>query len=113
VFCLSSRHIVNYDFPRNIEEYVHRVGRTGRAGRTGTAISFFTREDWSSAKELIDILEEACQVRSSCLKLTRGVLQLSAPDFLETFRTSGMERHPNTKLAAEITFATLKRGVNN
>ena len=25
-------HIFNYDFPRNIEEYVHRVGRTGRAG---------------------------------------------------------------------------------
>lgn len=25
-------HVYNYDFPRNIEEYVHRVGRTGRAG---------------------------------------------------------------------------------
>lgn len=25
-------HVFNYDFPRNIEEYVHRVGRTGRAG---------------------------------------------------------------------------------
>lgn len=54
-------HVVNYDFPRNIEEYVHRVGRTGRAGRTGISISFFTREDWGSAAELIDILEEAQQ----------------------------------------------------
>lgn len=54
-------HVVNYDFPRNIEEYVHRVGRTGRAGRTGISLSFFTREDWGSAGELINILEEANQ----------------------------------------------------
>ncbi|XP_034243433.1 probable ATP-dependent RNA helicase DDX43 [Thrips palmi] len=54
-------HIINYDFPRNIEEYVHRVGRTGRAGKTGTAITFFTRNDWGNAKDLIPILEEAGQ----------------------------------------------------
>ncbi|XP_054747630.1 probable ATP-dependent RNA helicase DDX43 [Anastrepha obliqua] len=54
-------HVVNYDFPRNIEEYVHRVGRTGRAGRTGTSISFITRNEWGVAKELIGILEEAGQ----------------------------------------------------
>ncbi|CAO1432263.1 unnamed protein product [Diamesa hyperborea] len=54
-------HVVNFDFPRNIEEYVHRVGRTGRAGRTGIALSFFTRENWNSAAELIDILQEAEQ----------------------------------------------------
>lgn len=54
-------HILNYDFPRHAEEYVHRVGRTGRAGRTGIAISFFTREDWSKAADLTKILEEASQ----------------------------------------------------
>ncbi|XP_067618674.1 probable ATP-dependent RNA helicase DDX43 [Eurosta solidaginis] len=54
-------HVINFDFPRNIEEYVHRVGRTGRAGRSGTSISFITREDWGVAKELISILEEADQ----------------------------------------------------
>ncbi|XP_037928689.1 probable ATP-dependent RNA helicase DDX43 [Teleopsis dalmanni] len=54
-------HVINFDFPRNIEEYVHRVGRTGRAGRTGTAISYITRSDWGVAKDLIRILEEAGQ----------------------------------------------------
>ncbi|KAF2900354.1 hypothetical protein ILUMI_05836 [Ignelater luminosus] len=54
-------HVINYDFPRNIEEYVHRVGRTGRAGRLGHSISYFTRGDWANAKELISILEEANQ----------------------------------------------------
>lgn len=58
----ASRHVVNYDFPRNIEEYVHRVGRTGRAGKYGESISYFTRADWAQAKELISILEEAQQV---------------------------------------------------
>lgn len=55
--------MINFDFPRNIEEYVHRVGRTGRAGRTGESISYFTRADWSYAKDLIAILDEANQVR--------------------------------------------------
>nr|CAB3237072.1 probable ATP-dependent RNA helicase DDX43 [Phallusia mammillata] len=54
-------HVINFDFPRNTEEYVHRVGRTGRAGRTGISISLVTRSDWGSAKELIAILEEAMQ----------------------------------------------------
>ncbi|KAG5673977.1 hypothetical protein PVAND_003973 [Polypedilum vanderplanki] len=54
-------YVINYDFPRNIEEYVHRVGRTGRAGRKGVSLSFVTRSDWSVAKELIEILEEANQ----------------------------------------------------
>ncbi|GFR12976.1 hypothetical protein TNCT_309641 [Trichonephila clavata] len=54
-------HIFNMYFPRNIEEYVHRIGRTGRAGRTGTAISIFTREDASNAEAFIEILKEAYQ----------------------------------------------------
>lgn len=52
-------YILNYDFPSNAEEYVHRVGRTGRAGRTGKSITFFTREDWRHAQELIDILSKS------------------------------------------------------
>ncbi|CAG9765600.1 unnamed protein product [Ceutorhynchus assimilis] len=54
-------HVLNYDFPRNIEEYVHRVGRTGRAGKSGESISYFTKNDWGQAAELIKILEEAQQ----------------------------------------------------
>lgn len=53
--------VINYDFPRNIEDYVHRVGRTGRAGSLGTAITYMAREDWKHAKELIDILTKGQQ----------------------------------------------------
>jgi ATP-dependent RNA helicase DeaD len=38
-------HVINYDFPDALEQYVHRTGRTGRAGRTGTAISLVTPGD--------------------------------------------------------------------
>ncbi|XP_071653663.1 probable ATP-dependent RNA helicase DDX43 [Temnothorax longispinosus] len=58
---MSLTHVLNYDFPRDIKEYVHRVGRTGCAGRTGESITFMTRQDWHHAKGLIDILEEANQ----------------------------------------------------
>ncbi|MBM3141087.1 MAG: DEAD/DEAH box helicase [Chloroflexi bacterium] len=38
-------HVVNFDFPQNAEEYVHRIGRTGRAGREGKAITFVCEDD--------------------------------------------------------------------
>ncbi|MEZ5405574.1 MAG: C-terminal helicase domain-containing protein [Verrucomicrobiia bacterium] len=40
-------HVINYDFPKHPEDYVHRIGRTGRAQAVGEAISFVTFEDYS------------------------------------------------------------------
>ncbi|PYH87917.1 hypothetical protein BO71DRAFT_156278 [Aspergillus ellipticus CBS 707.79] len=37
-------HVINYDYPNNSEDYVHRIGRTGRAGAKGTAITLFTTD---------------------------------------------------------------------
>ena len=54
-------YVINYDFPAQVEDYVHRIGRTARAGASGTAISFFTRENSKIAKELIGVLSEAKQ----------------------------------------------------
>ncbi|XP_003791983.2 DEAD box protein 53 [Otolemur garnettii] len=54
-------HIYNYDFPRNVEEYVHRVGRTGRAGKTGISITLITPENSKIASELIEILKKTNQ----------------------------------------------------
>lgn len=53
--------MINYDFPNNIEDYVHRIGRTGRAGASGTSITFFTSDNARLARQLIDILREANQ----------------------------------------------------
>ena len=37
-------HVINYDMPKDIESYTHRIGRTGRAGRKGVATTFVTGE---------------------------------------------------------------------
>ena len=45
-------HVVNYDFPMQSEDYVHRIGRTGRAHAVGDAISFITPEDQGPLRSL-------------------------------------------------------------
>ncbi|KAJ5666909.1 ATP-dependent RNA helicase dbp2 [Penicillium macrosclerotiorum] len=54
-------HVLNYDYPNNSEDYVHRIGRTGRAGAKGTAITFFTTDNAKQARDLVTILTEAKQ----------------------------------------------------
>jgi len=55
------KYVINFDFPAQIEDYIHRIGRTGRAGATGSAYTFFTENKGHKAKELIGILREANQ----------------------------------------------------
>ena len=56
------RMVVNFDMPSNLEDYVHRIGRTGRAGKKGTAVSFFVPEkNGKYAQELIEILDRTSQ----------------------------------------------------
>ncbi|KAL4367278.1 hypothetical protein GQ457_05G018470 [Hibiscus cannabinus] len=55
------RVVINYDFPTGVEDYVHRIGRTGRAGATGLAYTFFGDQDSKHASELIKVLEGANQ----------------------------------------------------
>ena len=45
-------HVINYDFPPQPEDYVHRIGRTGRAQAIGDAISFVTRDDEDHLRRL-------------------------------------------------------------
>jgi len=53
--------VINYSFPLTIEDYVHRIGRTGRAGREGTAHTFFQQCDKLRAGELVKVLKDANQ----------------------------------------------------
>lgn len=55
------RVVINYDFPTGVEDYVHRIGRTGRAGATGVAYTFFAEQDAKYASDLVKVLEGANQ----------------------------------------------------
>jgi superfamily II DNA/RNA helicase len=45
-------HVINYDLPKNAEDYVHRIGRTGRAGASGIAISFASFKETDSLSKI-------------------------------------------------------------
>jgi ATP-dependent RNA helicase DDX5/DBP2 len=65
--------VINYDMPKSIEDYCHRIGRTGRAGAQGTSYSFFTPDDNKKAKDLAQIIEQAKQeVPPQLAELIRG-----------------------------------------
>jgi superfamily II DNA/RNA helicase len=50
--------VVNYDLPRSVDDYIHRIGRTARAGKTGDAITFVTLEN----QEHFDLIVKKCKL---------------------------------------------------
>ncbi|KAF3706421.1 putative ATP-dependent RNA helicase DDX4 [Channa argus] len=63
------QHVVNFDLPNSIDEYVHRIGRTGRCGNLGRAVSFFDPDaDGQLARALITVLSKAQQEVPSWLE---------------------------------------------
>lgn len=67
------RHVINYDLPKTIEEYVHRIGRTGRVGNVGRATSFYDPHfDGNMAADLVRVLADANQVVPEWLQEEAG-----------------------------------------
>ncbi|URE41941.1 Succinyl-coa ligase [Musa troglodytarum] len=75
-------HVINFDLPNDIDDYVHRIGRTGRAGKTGRATAFFNESNSSLARALTELMQESNQ---------------EVPDWLTRFPTArsygGSGRH--------------------
>lgn len=55
------KYVINYDFPNDCEDYIHRIGRTGRSDKKGVAYTLFTPEDARLAGNLIKVMQEAGQ----------------------------------------------------
>merc|ERR1719174_2292949 len=62
------KHVINFDLPGDVEEYVHRIGRTGRMGNLGLATSFFNEKNRNLVKDLIELLVESNQELPSWLE---------------------------------------------
>lgn len=53
--------VVNFDLPKTVEEYVHRIGRTGRLGNSGKAVSFYDEDiDAALVPYLVNSLKQVC-----------------------------------------------------
>jgi len=67
-------NVINFTFPLTVEDYVHRIGRTGRGGQTGASFTFFTKAEKHLSGELINVLKEANEnVPESLLKFGTAV----------------------------------------
>jgi len=56
------KHVINFDLPSDVDEYVHRIGRTGRMGNLGLATSFFNDKNRNLTKDLVELIVESNQV---------------------------------------------------
>lgn len=65
--------VINFDMPKDLHTYLHRIGRSGRWGRKGVGINFITRRDISKIKEIESYY--ACEIKEIPINL----------DFLESF----------------------------
>lgn len=54
--------VINFDMTSCIEDYVHRIGRTGRAGKKGVAYTFIVSSDVAIAPDLVKIMKQTQQV---------------------------------------------------
>ncbi len=60
---LSITHVFNYDMPETVEDYTHRIGRTGRVDQTGEAFSFITHENREIVRDLEQVLKDKMEIR--------------------------------------------------
>ncbi len=104
--------VVNFDVPREVDTYVHRIGRTGRAGRTGTALTFVTPKECSRLRRIEAVTKAKMQE-----------VTLPTPAEVSAFRsrkliTQAVERfqagrlHVYEEVVAEFTQAAQSSGLN-
>ena len=51
--------VINFDFPQNVVDYIHRVGRTGRVGKRGRSVVFYGEEDRLMLRKLAEVLRNS------------------------------------------------------
>lgn len=79
-------HVVNYDVPRDPEDYVHRIGRTARAESKGIAITFINEQDQKYVLKIERLFEKEIEKRSLTQELGLGDAPVFDP---RKFRTTG------------------------
>ncbi|KAF9928858.1 RNA-dependent ATPase [Linnemannia zychae] len=95
-------HVINVTFPLTIEDYVHRIGRTGRGGQTGTAHTFFTVNEKGLSGALINVLNDAgVKVPDELRKFGGTVKKKAHSIYGDHFKDFGGEMKQATKIRFE------------
>jgi ATP-dependent RNA helicase DBP3 len=94
-------YVINFTFPLTIEDYVHRIGRTGRAGKTGTSYTFFQDCDKARAGELQAVMRQADQKVPESLMRFGNTIKKKEHKLYGNFGPKGSEP---MKKATKITF---------
>ncbi|OPJ87130.1 putative ATP-dependent RNA helicase DDX4 [Patagioenas fasciata monilis] len=102
------QHVINFDLPSTIEEYVHRIGRTGRCGNTGKAICFFDKSsDGHLAESLVKVLSDAQQEVPVWLEeiasVPQGEIHCRSVDNQKNYRDRGNVNTGRMKMAYSAT----------
>ncbi|KAA0988836.1 DEAD/DEAH box helicase [Dyadobacter aurulentus] len=87
-------HVVNYDVPRDPEDYVHRIGRTARAESKGTAITFINEQDQKYVLKIERLFEKELEKKSVTKELGLGEAPLFEP---KRFKVPGRKRPSGSK----------------
>lgn len=73
--------VINYDIPYDVENYVHRIGRTGRAGRTGKAFTIITTRDFFKLRDIMRYTKAT--INKGHLPSLKDVLKIKTARLLE------------------------------
>lgn len=91
--------VVNVTFPLTVEDYVHRIGRTGRAGAEGLAITLFTEHDKAQSGALINVLRAANQeIPEDLMKFGTTVKKKGHEAYGAFYKDTGAEGKKSTKI---------------
>lgn len=86
-------HVVNFDVPRDAEDYIHRIGRTARAETTGTAITFVNEKDQYRIRNIEKLLEREVEKQNITESLGLG----PAPEYKTGSSKSGFKKPSGNK----------------
>ena len=77
------KFVINFDYPNNSEDYIHRIGRTGRKGNSGTSYTFFTSRNSNKAQAST---MHTCTVSVQLSEVSTTVSQLIMQDLVNVLK---------------------------
>ena len=106
-------HVISYDIPRDVETYIHRIGRTGRAGEKGTAITFVTPGEVEKLSKIERGIKKQIEVQRPAKKISRPKqkLKLSDKNSSKKFggkKISSAKKISNKKISSTKKFSNKK-----